>query len=117
MKVAYIAHPVGGDIQKNLAAILKIVRYVNLQEPDVVPFAPYLVDCQALDDRIHEERQRGIKNDIALFHKGFIDEVWVYGTHISRGMQAEIDLATRLGIPVVGKSKAAKHLLGTTLLP
>lgn len=116
MKIAYIAHPVGGNVQKNLASILKIVRDINLNEPDVVPFAPYWVDCHALDDRVQEERDRGIKNDQALFRAGFIDEVRLYGTHISRGMQAEIDLATRLGIPVRGMTRAIKHLLGTTIL-
>lgn len=100
MKVAYIAHPISGDVEGNIIKILDIVRSINLLEPDVVPFAPYIVDCQALDDATPKERERGIKNDIALFRKGFIDEVRLYGDRISNGMKHEIDLAMELGIMV-----------------
>ena len=90
MKVAYIAHPISGDPEGNIAKILDIVRSINLLEPDVVPFAPYIVDCQALDDQNPEERERGIQNDIALFRKGFIDEVRLYGDRISMGMTTRL---------------------------
>ena len=100
MKVAYITHPISGDPEGNTNKIIEIVRSINLLEPDVVPFAPYLVDCLALNDNILEERERGIKNDIALFRKGFIDEVRLYGDRISMGMTHEIDLALKLGIKV-----------------
>lgn len=104
MKVVYIAHPVSGDIKGNLEKIRKIVRQVNLFFPDIVPFAPYWLDCHALDDTIPEERARGIKNDIALFRKGFIDEVWLCGDRISAGMLAEKQLAEEMEIPVIDKT-------------
>jgi len=107
MKVAYIAHPISGDIEKNLKAIVKIGRLINCTEPDVIPFAHYFFDCHSLDDNIPEERERGIKNDIALMKKGFIDEVRLYGNRISTGMEHEIKLAKELGIPVV------PHTIGT----
>lgn len=100
MIVAYIAHPISGDIQGNLDKIRGIVRSVNLLEPDVVPFAHYWLDCHALDDNNPEERARGIKNDIVLMRRGFIDEVRLYGDKISSGMLAEVKLAQALGIPV-----------------
>lgn len=103
MKVAYIAHPISGDIQGNLKRVEMIGRKINLEEPDVIPFAHYYFDCHILDDNNPEERERGIKNDIALMKKGFIDEVRLYGDKISPGMEAEIKLAKELNIPIVNK--------------
>lgn len=101
MKIVYIAHPISGDVQGNIRKILDIVRKVNLEEADVVPFAPYVVDCLALDDSIPEERARGIKNNTALLEECFVSEVRLYGDKISAGMQAEKELAESLGIPVL----------------
>ena len=108
MKVAYIAHPIGGDISENLKKVIEIIRSINLLEPDVIPFAHYFVDCHALNDDILEERERGIKNDIALMKKGFIDEVRLYGNRISKGMRHEIELAHKLNIPIRPLSEATK---------
>jgi len=105
MKIVYIAHPLSGDIEGNLKKVIAIIRHINMTEPEVVPFAHYFVDCYALDDTILEERNRGIKNDIALLKAGFINEVWLYGDRISNGMQHEIDLAGELNIPVISKTK------------
>lgn len=102
MKIAYIAHPVSGDLKGNLEKIRLIVRTINLNEPNVLPFAPYWLDCHALDDSNLKERERGIKNDHELFRRSFIDEVWVYG--ISPGVLIEIDLANELHIPVIYKA-------------
>jgi len=105
MKIVYIAHPIGGDVKGNINKILAIVRHINLTELDVVPFAPYIVDCLAMEDSIKSERQRGIKNDIALFKAGFINELWLYGDRISPGMGFEISLCLESGIKVVSMSK------------
>lgn len=101
MKIVYIAHPIGGDVEGNLKKILAIVRQINLTEPDVVPFVPYFVDCHALNDGVPEERDRGIKNDREFFIRRVFDELRLYGDRISPGMSAEIDLAKEFGIAVV----------------
>lgn len=101
MKIVYIAHPISGDIKNNLEKIRQIVRHINLTMPDVVPFAPYWLDCFALDDTVKEERERGIKNDTELFMRRFIDELWLFGNTISAGMKAEMKLAETLGIPCI----------------
>lgn len=101
MRIAYIAHPISGDIAGNLEKIRQIVRAINLNEPDVVPFAPYWLDCHALDDNVPEERERGIKNDHELFSRGFIDELRLYGDRISFGMQEEVKQAILYKIPVI----------------
>ena len=109
MKVAYIAHPISGDIKGNLKRVEQIGRQINLEEPDVVPFAHYFFDCYALDDDIPEERERGIKNNIALMRKGFIDEVRLYGNRISSGMSHEIAMAIELGIEVAPMTEDTKR--------
>lgn len=109
MKVIYIAHPVSGNVDGNITKILKIVRLLNLSNPDIVPFAPYVTDLLALDDKDAAERERGIKNNTALFINGAIDEVWLYGDRISSGMKAEIELAKSCNIPVVSKTDGTCH--------
>jgi hypothetical protein len=104
MKIAYIAHPISGNILQNLGKIISIVRAVNLEHPDVVPLVPYFTDILALDDNIPAERQRGINNDIAILRSGVVNELWVYGNwQESKGCKAEIELARECGISVVFK--------------
>ena len=103
MKIVFIAHPISGDVKGNLKEIIDIVRYINITYPDVVPFAPYWVDCHALNDDIPEERQRGIKNDTEYFNRKAFDELWVCGDIISTGMKNEIEFASKLGIPIIFK--------------
>lgn len=109
MKIAFIAHPIAdytyhdGKIvtqSDNVEKILLIIRELNLDSDDVVPFAPYIPDCICLDDSSSEQRQRGQANTAELFYRKFIDEVRVYGDRISSGVKEEIDLATKLFIPV-----------------
>ena len=111
MKIVYIAHPISGDIQRNLKKIIDIVREINITHDDVVPFCHYWVDCHALDDNNLSERERGIQNDREFFKRKFIDEVWVYGDKISNGMLAEIRLAKSLNIPIISMSEKLNKLL------
>ena len=110
MKIIYIAHPVSGDVNGNIIKIISIVREINMMCPDVVQLVPYLADLYALDDNVPNERQRGIKNDIAVLKSGLINEVWLYGDKISTGMQEEIKLAKELNIPIKAMSKETKIL-------
>lgn len=108
MKIAYIAHPVSGDVEGNISKIISIVRFINKNEADTVPFASYIADLYALDDAIPAQRQRGIKNGIALFEAGFINEVRLYGDKISKGMEAEVKLAKQLDIPIIAMTEETK---------
>lgn len=102
MKIVYIAHPIGGNVEENLSDLRRIVRLINLRSPDVVPFVPYYSDVVSLNDNIPEERGRGIKNDREILKRGrnFIDELWLTGERISDGMKAEATLAGILGITI-----------------
>lgn len=109
MKIAYIAHPIGGDVINNLDKVKEIARQINLTEPETVPFAPYFLDCFALHDEIPEERARGIKNDTYLLEFGFVDELRLYGDRISSGMHAEILIALREHIEIVAMTEGTKR--------
>ena len=101
MTIVYIAHPISGDIEANLADIRRIVRKINMENPDYVPLVPYYADIVSLDDTIPEERARGIANGIAVINSGLIEEVWLTGNRLSSGMYEEAELAKSLNIAVM----------------
>lgn len=109
-KIIYICHPVSADVKGNMDKIVQIAREINLSEPNICPIAPYVLELMALDDKKLSERNRGVRNGIYLFERGFFDEVWLYGDHISKGMRYEIMVANEKGIPVVPKSDAMKRI-------
>lgn len=109
MEVHYIAHEIGGDVKGNVDKILKIVREINMNEPDVVPFVPYLADVLGgTDDSKPEERERGIKNDTHILKSGIVDALRIYGTKLSTGVKAEISLCHGLGIQILPMNKKVK---------
>ena len=103
MKVVYIAHPIGGDVEMNLGKIRDIVRWVNLREKDVIPFVPYYCDVVSLDDDNPLERAKGFKNNLYLIQ--YCDELRLYGDKISKGMIVEIERAKELQIPIIPMSE------------
>lgn len=100
MKIVYIAHRISGDIEANLADLRRIIRRINTESPTIVPFCPYYADVVSLDDNVPAERDRGIANDTAIIRSGMVQEMWLTGDKLSRGMKAEKELAEELGIPV-----------------
>jgi len=100
MKICFISHPVSGDVPGNIKKIIAIARKINLTEPDVVPFVPYLIDLYSLDDSNPKERERGFKNGLAVFKYCRVHEVRLYGDRISAGMKEEIEWFQYYGIPV-----------------
>ena len=101
MKICYIAHAIGGDVENNLEDLKRIIRKINIEQPDVVPFAPYFSDVVSLNDNIPEERERGFKNNFKILSSGVVDELWLTGNRISNGMEAEKLHAEIMGIPVM----------------
>jgi hypothetical protein len=103
MKICYIAHPIGGDVEGNLRDLRRIIRKINLEFPDVVPFCPYYADVVSLDDSILRERGGGLRNDIEIIERKIPHEIWLTGLKISKGMRLEIMVAKKAGIPVINK--------------
>lgn len=119
-KLIYVAHPISGDIDANLADLARILRVINTDShplqvtegschkgefsfnfENIVPLAPYYADIIALDDNNPLERKRGIENDIAIIITGVFDELWLTGDKISFDMQEEIKLFRSLGKPII----------------
>lgn len=101
MKIVYIAHPISGDINGNVLKVLSLCKKYHTAK--ILPFAPYIVSLQYLDDTKKEDRERGIQANIEFFNRKIIDELWVCGDRVSDGMKKEIELAEKLKIPVVWK--------------
>lgn len=109
--IAYIAHPISGDPEGNAKKILSIIKEINLTEPNVVPFAPYITDVLALDDNIPEQRNRGIANSSDIFKSRIMDEVRLYGDKLSYGMMGEVEFASYFEIPVRPMTLQTKEAL------
>ena len=110
MKIVFISHPISGDVPGNIKKIIAIARHINLTEPDVVPFVPYLIDLYSLDDNDPKEREMGLKNCLAVIDSCFIDEVRLYGDRISKGMNDEILDAIDLDIPIIPMTPETKAM-------
>lgn len=87
--IVYICSPYAGEIEKNVKAAQEYSRFAV--EKGHIPIAPHLLFPQFLNDANPKERQLGLFFGNALMSK--CSEVWVFGSHISAGMEAEINRA------------------------
>ena len=94
----YVVHKVGGDVQGNVRKIQKICRENHTQ--DVIPFAPYLLALQYLDDEDPEERALGVAANAEFLQRGVVDEIGVFGDRMGRGGFGELKLGVKHGIPI-----------------
>jgi len=97
MKKIYICSPFRGDYGINLDRAKHFCRTVALNGD--IPMAPHVYCSRFLDDVIPSERANGLAIGIELLKS--CDELRVYGYVISEGMAAEIEEATKRGIPIV----------------
>lgn len=97
MKLIYVASPFSGDVERNVGYAKQACRKV--MESGHAFFAPHLIYPSMLNDEVPEERQLGIEMGLAMLSR--CDELWVFGGRISAGMQAEIQEAQRIGIPIL----------------
>lgn len=96
MKLVFICSPYKGDIGSNT---LKAQCYCHFAYNEgVVPFAPHLHNTQFLADGISEEREAGIRMGLEILKK--CDELWVFGSLISSGMENELRAARQLNKPI-----------------
>ena len=107
MKTVFVAHPITGDIEVNMKKVLAFCEQIHTK--DIIPVAPYLVSLQYLNDEVVEDRQLGIDANLECFRRGYVDELWLFGDRISKGMNGEILLAREMSIPVVPKTEGTKN--------
>jgi len=96
MKLVYIASPYAGDIEYNTGMAREYCRYAT--EQGVVPVGVHLLFPQFMDE--HNPAERAWACEMGLEVLARCDEVWVFGSHISSGMAAEIAEAERLGMDI-----------------
>ena len=87
--IVYICSPYAGDVQANTEAARRYSRFAV--KTGYIPIAPHLLFPQFLNDADPAERELGLFFGNALMSK--CSEVWVFGSHISAGMQTEINRA------------------------
>lgn len=105
MQIVYIAHPIGGDVARNVALVEDRCRLIYQDKPDVIPLAPYLMALRYLNDAVPEDRLRGTAGNKEFFDRKVMDEVWLFGDRISHGMWEEVLWSRSLGIRVRPMSK------------
>jgi hypothetical protein len=94
--LVYVCSPYAGDTKRNIARAQEYCRFVVSEER--IPLAPHLLYPQFMDDSDREQRELGLSFALILLCK--CDEVWVFGSHISNGMEREIAKANYRGITV-----------------
>lgn len=88
----YIVSKYAGNIEQNTAAAVTYARYAI--EKKRIPVVSHLLYPQILDDGDPQQRELGLLFGQALL--AMCDEVWVFGTEHSTGMQAELHEARRM---------------------
>ena len=89
--IVYICSPYAGDVESNVKAAQRYSRFAV--DTGYLPIAPHLLFPQFMNDRDVKERQLGLFFGNVLMSK--CAEVWVFGSRISSGMEAEIERAKR----------------------
>ena len=97
MKLVFICSPYRGDVESNLARAHRYCLFATKSE--VVPLAPHTIFTQWLDDNDKEEREAGIYLGLELLTR--CDEVWIFGSKLTEGMEKEIAMASKLGKPML----------------
>ena len=87
--IVYISSPYAGDVETNVQKARRYCRFAV--DKGYIPIAPHLLFTQFLNDDNPKERKLGIFFGNAVMSK--CSEVWVFGEHISNGMEAEIKRA------------------------
>jgi len=89
--LVYICSPYSGDIENNIKSARRYSRFAV--DMGYIPITPHLLYPQFLDDSNPAERSLGLLFGNVLMSK--CAEVWVFGSYISPGMDAEIERAKR----------------------
>lgn len=97
-KLVYICSPCRGDYEKNIDNAATYSRAAFRK--GYIPITPHLYFTRFMDDTNSKERSMAMAAGSQLLL--MCSEVWVFGLdHPSEGMQAEIALAIRHGIPII----------------
>ena len=92
--VVYICSPFSGDEEGNTAKAKKYSRFAV--DAGVIPFAPHLL----LPLYMKEETERELAMFMNMVFLGRCEELWVFGSSITEGMQVEIKKAQKKNMKI-----------------
>lgn len=95
-RCVFVCSRYAGDTSRNTQNAKRYMKYAV--ERGVIPFAPHLLYPLVLDENDPAQRKLGLY--FGLVWLSMCDELWVFGDHISSGMQSEIDSAKTHHIPI-----------------
>lgn len=92
----FICSPFAGDIASNTRRAIRYTRFAITN--GYVPFTPHLLYPQVLDEHDPCERELGLHLGLCWLDR--CDEIWVFGSRITAGMERELIKAKRLNMRV-----------------
>ena len=93
-EVVYVCSPYAGAIDVNVTRARCYSRFVLTQRK--IPITPHLLYPQFMDDNNPNERKIALSINKVLI--GRCEELWVFGSKLSEGMQFEINYARGRGL-------------------
>lgn len=89
--LVYICSPFAGDIDHNTIRARGYSRYAVSK--NAIPIAPHLLFPQFMEDSDKGEREKALFMGLVLLTK--CQEVWCFGSKISKGMAIELEKAKK----------------------
>ncbi len=93
-KIVYLAHPLSGDWESNIASARRYAE--EAARSGFVPVAPYLT----LYGLLHEPADRALGLEIDLRMIDVCNELWLCGERLSSGMALELEYASRSNVHI-----------------
>ena len=95
-KRIFICSPLKGNVEKNVRRAEAYCRFAF--DSGFVPIAPHIYFPRFLNDADKDERAAGMRYGLETMWQ--CKQLWAFGSRITDGMRAEIELAKELKIPV-----------------
>lgn len=105
LRVAYMAHPYGGD-PDNLIAAQQWLKWLIKVRPEFAWNVPWIPYCQVLDDENPADRQRGIRDDLEILSR--CDAIVLVGGNITQGMAKEVEVAKTADLEIIDLTHLGK---------
>lgn len=92
--IVYICSPFSGDIEGNTLKARKYSRFAV--DRGAIPIAPHLL----LPQYMNEQTERDLAMQMDMVFLAHCLEIWVFGSTVSKGMEAEIARARQKGMKI-----------------
>lgn len=101
MKIAYLAHPVSGDVVGNIAKAKIWLKWLQQRYIDKAFIAPWIdwIELCGDDDDNSQQRELGMQRDFLVI--GRCHELWMVGGRMSTGMLREKRVAIAHGVDIL----------------